>query len=60
MVIAIGRSAYVHVARGSVAANGQRLGAGDALKLTQATSIEIDGGDGGEVLVFDLPQAAAS
>ncbi|MGE0031146.1 MAG: pirin family protein [Steroidobacteraceae bacterium] len=57
--IAAGRSAYVHVARGSVAVNGRRLGAGDALKLAQAASIEIAGGDAGEVLVFDLPQAAA-
>jgi len=57
--IAAGRSAYVHVARGSVAVNGQRLAAGDALKLAQAASIEIAGGDAGEVLVFDLPQAAA-
>ena len=57
--VAPGRSAYVHVARGSVAVNGQRLDAGDALKLTQATSIEIADGDAGDVLVFDLPQAAA-
>jgi redox-sensitive bicupin YhaK (pirin superfamily) len=49
-----GRKAYVHVARGSVAANGQRLGAGDALK-TEDAAIVLENGQGAEVLVFDLP-----
>ena len=56
---AAGRSAYVHVARGTLSVNGHRLGAGDALKLTSATAMEIAGGDAGEALVFDLPQADA-
>ena len=52
--IAPGRKAYVHVARGKVSANGQALQAGDALK-TDAPAVEIEGGEGAEVLVFDLP-----
>jgi redox-sensitive bicupin YhaK (pirin superfamily) len=58
LAIAPGRRAYVHVARGSLSANGIRLRAGDALKLTDEASVTIDGGDGAEVLVFDLPNAA--
>jgi redox-sensitive bicupin YhaK (pirin superfamily) len=49
-----GRLCYVHVARGSLQANGKKLAAGDALK-TDATEIRIDSGDQAEVLVFDLP-----
>jgi redox-sensitive bicupin YhaK (pirin superfamily) len=52
--LAAGRKGYVHVARGSVSVNGERLKAGDALK-TGAERIEISRGDGAEVLVFDLP-----
>ena len=55
MPIAAGRKAYVHVARGTVSVNGQALQAGDALK-TDASSVEISGGRGAEVLVFDLPR----
>ena len=46
--------AYVHVARGSVTVNGQRLGAGDALKTDDRT-LTFAEGDDAEVLVFDLP-----
>jgi redox-sensitive bicupin YhaK (pirin superfamily) len=49
-----GRRAYVHVARGALRVNGLRLAAGDALK-TDARALELDGGEGAEVLVFDLP-----
>lgn len=54
--IAKGRLGYVHVARGSVAVNGQSLFAGDAAKLTDEIGIRIDKGQNAEVLVFDLPQ----
>ncbi len=54
LTIAASRRGYVHVARGSVTVNGQRLRAGDALK-TAAGSISIEGGKAAEVLVFDLP-----
>ena len=52
-VLAPGRKAYVHVARGSARVNGHVLTAGDALK-TDAGPIVIDQGRAGEVLVFDL------
>jgi redox-sensitive bicupin YhaK (pirin superfamily) len=45
----------VHVARGSVHANGIELTAGDALKLTEESVVEIAQGSKAEVLVFDLP-----
>jgi redox-sensitive bicupin YhaK (pirin superfamily) len=50
-----GRRAYVHVARGSVHANGIELNAGDALKLTEESVVEVAQGSKAEVLVFDLP-----
>src|SRR2546425_9662227 len=52
--LAEGRKGYVHVARGAVQVNGHALRAGDALK-TDAGRIEIERGEGAEVLVFDLP-----
>jgi quercetin 2,3-dioxygenase len=53
--LAPGRRAYVHVARGSLRANGVALDAGDALKITDTTTLTLDGGRDAEVLVFDLP-----
>lgn len=50
-----GRQAYVHVARGAITVNGQALGTGDAAMLQQVDALTLDGGDGAEVLVFDLP-----
>jgi quercetin 2,3-dioxygenase len=50
-----GRRIYVHVARGSLDANGMGLKAGDALKLTDATTLSLREGQDAEVLVFDLP-----
>ena len=54
LALAKGRRGYVHVARGSISASGQRLDAGDALKL-EGGKIELSDGKGAEVLVFDLP-----
>ncbi len=54
--IPAGRKGYVHMARGTATVNGQPLGAGDAL-MTRSGAIEIERGEGGEVLLFDLPQA---
>jgi len=51
------RLLYVHMARGSASVNGHALGAGDALKATEAAELRISGGTGAEVLVFDLPAA---
>src|SRR5206468_12999273 len=50
-----GRKGYVHVARGNLTVNGQALAAGDALK-TGSGAIELERGQGAEVLVFDLPK----
>ncbi|MBL8663828.1 MAG: pirin family protein [Candidatus Odyssella sp.] len=50
-----GRKAYVHVARGGVAANGTALAAGDALKLRDVDAVKLERGRDAEVLVFDLP-----
>jgi redox-sensitive bicupin YhaK (pirin superfamily) len=49
-----GRRVYVHVARGQVQANGVALGAGDALMLTDTTSLALSSGVNAEVIVFDL------
>ena len=48
-----GRSAWVHVARGSVRLNGETLGAGDGAAVTDEARLALAGN--GEVLVFDLP-----
>jgi redox-sensitive bicupin YhaK (pirin superfamily) len=53
--IAPDRRVLVHVARGAVAANGEALNAGDALKLIGATRLTLSQGADAEVLVFDLP-----
>lgn len=50
-----GRRLYVHVARGSIVANDTKLTAGDALKLTEARQLTLEGGQDAEVIVFDLP-----
>lgn len=50
-----GRRGYVHVARGEARVNGILLGAGDALKITDAPAVQIEDGRRAEVLVFDLP-----
>jgi redox-sensitive bicupin YhaK (pirin superfamily) len=52
--LANGRSAWVHVARRSVRVNGRELVAGDGAALSDEAAVKIEGGDGGEVLVFDL------
>jgi quercetin 2,3-dioxygenase len=53
--IASGRRAYVHLVRGGLTVNDTRLSAGDALKLTGLSHVELSGGNDAEVLVFDLP-----
>ncbi|HKO67772.1 MAG TPA: pirin family protein [Burkholderiaceae bacterium] len=49
-----GRKGYLHLALGTVTANGQLLNAGDALMM-DGGAIEIERGKGAEVLLFDLP-----
>jgi len=52
--LAPGRHAWVHVATGSATVNGRTLSAGDAAALSDEPRVVIEGGDGAEVLVFDL------
>ena len=55
LALAPGRLGYVHLVRGELVVNGQRLGAGDALKLRDEPRVTLAGGRDAEVLVFDLP-----
>ncbi len=48
------RKGYVHIVRGQIEVNGQKLVAGDAALLANEVSIELANGQGAEVLVFDL------
>lgn len=50
------RKAYVHLVRGAIDVNGQRLQGGDAALLAQEARIVLEHGDNAEVLVFDLSQ----
>ena len=49
-----GRKGYVHLVRGALEVNGQRLDAGDAALLENESRIELIHGTDAEVLVFDL------
>ena len=53
--VASGRRVYVHLAGGKLTVNGEALTAGDALKMTDTTVLELSDGADAEVLVFDLP-----
>jgi len=48
------RKAYVHVIRGSLLVNGQRLHAGDAALFNDETQLDLSEGEAADVLVFDL------
>ncbi len=52
--LAPGRHAWVHVARGSVALDGQALGEGDGAAVSGADAVRLAGKEPAEVLVFDL------
>ena len=60
LAIAPGRRVYVHVARGQINADGVALASGDALKLTDTKALVLQDAHQAEVLVFDLPGAAAA
>jgi redox-sensitive bicupin YhaK (pirin superfamily) len=53
--VAGGRRAYVHVARGDVTVNGERLREGDGAKIAGADAVKFEQGKAAEVLLFDLP-----
>ncbi len=48
------RKTYVHLIKGELEINGQRLAAGDAAKLENETQLTLRAGKAAEVLVFDL------
>jgi quercetin 2,3-dioxygenase len=54
-VLAPGRSAYVHVARGEIAIGDQTLAAGDGAAISAESRVELVGRAQGEILLFDLP-----
>lgn len=49
-----GRRVYVHVARGALEVNGQRLAAGDAAMIEAEASVTLAQGEAAEVLLFDV------
>ena len=51
------RKAYVHLVRGELSVNGQRLRGGDAARLEGETEVTLSQGHNTEVLVFDLAPA---
>jgi quercetin 2,3-dioxygenase len=55
-----GRSLYLHLARGSLQVNDTSLGAGDAVMLDSPAPLDIHGGTGADLLVFDLPGVRGS
>jgi redox-sensitive bicupin YhaK (pirin superfamily) len=54
LTLAPGRHAWVQVARGALRVQGQELRAGDGAALSEETELQIEGTEGGELLVFDL------
>lgn len=48
------RKTYVHLARGILDVNGQRLQAGDAVMLADEPRLSLSAGQSAEVIVFDL------
>jgi quercetin 2,3-dioxygenase len=50
-----GRRAWVQVARGAIAVNGQRLAEGDGAAVTDEPKVTIAGAAPAEVILFDLP-----
>lgn len=48
------RKAYVHLVRGKLVVNGQTLLGGDALMVSDESSLRVEQGEAAEVLVFDL------
>ena len=49
-----GRRVYLHVARGEVTVNAQKLDAGDALKAVDPRQVVIEDGKNAEILLFEL------
>ena len=58
LTLAEGRTAWLHVARGAVSVNGQRLKAGDGANVDAPESLSFSEGDSAEVIVFDMKAKA--
>jgi redox-sensitive bicupin YhaK (pirin superfamily) len=54
LALASTHKCYVHLVRGALTVNGQRLASGDALQLSGESQVELAAGEDAEVLVFDL------
>ena len=50
-----GRRAWLHLARGEVSVDGMRLQAGDGASTAGPVHLELQEGNGAELLLFDLP-----
>jgi len=48
------RNAWVHVAEGSVVLNGKKLSAGDAVAVSEEKTLQFEGTEPAQVLLFDL------
>jgi redox-sensitive bicupin YhaK (pirin superfamily) len=48
------RKTYVHLVRGELLVNGEKLATGDAAKLEGVDLLKLSSGKDAEVLVFDL------
>ncbi len=53
-VLANGRKAWIQVARGALAVNGEKLMAGDGASVSGETGIEFSAAERAEILLFDL------
>ena len=53
--LAADRRAYLHVARGAAKVCGELMRGGDGARIDAGDAISIEGVDGAEVLLFDLP-----
>jgi quercetin 2,3-dioxygenase len=52
---ATGRGGYLYVLEGSVGANGEGLGTGDAAKIREEASLDLEAEDTAELLLVDVP-----
>ena len=53
-ILPAGRHAYIHVARGQIAANSIDMNEGDGARVRDPGPLAIDGGENAELLLFDL------
>src|SRR5690606_11850175 len=58
--LADGRRAYLHVARGSVELNGQRLSAGDGARIERERELRLGRAQQAEVLLFTMDETRFS